>query len=757
MSHLRLHQHTRQEVGTVCDADKLYEHYVSDCNAAEAPHVSPVSFKQTVSKLFNMKTTKTTINRSSIHIFKGLQYFKSGPQPQGDHDVADGRHSDTNENIDLPEPWFVVRKSGANMTVGLKCDVRFFGVFLTKEVHIDTDRNVSISVGQHKLKPTTIGLPANLKECCMSLSNFLQVVHQVKLCTGKEVPRGTIDAVPCNINNLETFRKFSKSCSHILPVLARGAICRNCHSVKIDSHSDSDSDSDHPLESDDTSDSPEDTFQYEDPTDLLHKVFPNANNKLFKFLLSQSKNCLDEVAGKDKRQRKWDEDVLSFALTIWIASPVAYRILHDFMHLPSERLLQMYKNGFDKNPGINHNMIQWMYEECDRTGTEKEGGLIFDEMNIQPGVQLEPQGEGLRMFGYVDFGRYNNGLQQTTSQGKPLQLATCVLQFVFLAYNGFRFPFCYVLANGLCTAQLVSLFWDIVNTLKSYDFRITYICMDGAAINRSFINEISDTTTALAKNICTLSSQIACIMDFSHAVKKIRNSISSSGQQAYHTRNLTTPKGFIYWRYFVDAYEWDKRSNYLRIHRKLTNDHFHLNSTLKMRNHLAEHVLNRDMSYLFHKYQKTLEYPDTLNAVIQLLSFTSLFIDIYRSAEPVSSMQDERLSQLQTVLAYFDEWDAFCKRKRGHKKVKNDIFITMECYTDLKYCINGIISLCHEVVPRRQIIPRLVNSDVCENIFCQQRASYNGANSNPDASQYRYDIYIFCIFILLIINTIMIY
>ena len=29
------------------------------------------------------------------------------------------------------------------------------------------------------------------------------------------------------------------------------------------------------------------------------------------------------------------------------------------------------------------------------------GGIIFDKMAIQPGLQLQPQGSGLQMFGYV--------------------------------------------------------------------------------------------------------------------------------------------------------------------------------------------------------------------------------------------------------------------------------------------------------------------------------------------------------------------
>lgn len=35
------------------------------------------------------------------------------------------------------------------------------------------------------------------------------------------------------------------------------------------------------------------------------------------------------------------------------------------------------------------------------------------------------------------------------------------------------------------------------------------------------------------------------------------------------------------------------------------------------------------------------------------------------------------------------------------------------------------------------ITPGLVNSDVIENIFNQQRSTYHGANSNPSALQYR--------------------
>ena len=386
-----------------------------------------------------------------------------------------------------------------------------------------------------------------------------------------------------------------------------------------------------------------------------------------------------------------------------------------------------------------------MYEECKRTNSPSAGGIIFDEIHLQPGIQLQKEGEGLKLFGYANQGENHNGLSNCLNGGNGLQIATTVLQFVFLAFNGFRFPFSYVLCSGISTGELTSLLWDIINTLKYLGFKIHYICMDGASINRSLVNQITLPGTAKAPNITTLCSSISCIMDFSHVVKKIRNNIYSSGTQSFHNRQLQHPLGSIYCQFFTDAYNWDKQNHYLPIHRKLTSDHFHLTTNLKMRNHLAEEVLNKDMLYLFKQYQNSLPQPFALNGVIALPEKTSLFIDIFRSPQPIDSIHDSRLQQLDDILSFFNSWADYSKEEmqqnfttRKDNKKPIQIFLTTETHTDLRYCISGFQGLCMEVVDSFTIIPKLINSDICENIFCQMRATYNGANSNPDASQYRY-------------------
>ena len=58
----------------------------------------------------------------------------------------------------------------------------------------------------------------------------------------------------------------------------------------------------------------------------------------------------------------------------------------------------------------------------------------------------------------------------------------------------------------------------------------------------------------------------------------------------------------------------------------------------------------------------------------------------------------------------------------------------METREVLDFMFHGIMSLfrkCIEVVPAR------LNSDIIENIFCQQRALYHGATTNPTYNSYR--------------------
>ena len=66
--------------------------------------------------------------------------------------------------------------------------------------------------------------------------------------------------------------------------------------------------------------------------------------------------------------------------------------------------------------------------------------------------------------------------------------------------------------------------------------------------------------------------------------------------------------------------------------------------------------------------------------------------------------------------------------------------MSQQCLEDINSCLLGFCEFCSAVLSGWKdayITPSLINSDVVENHFCQQRATYNGANTNPNALQYR--------------------
>ncbi|KAJ7370716.1 hypothetical protein OS493_030472 [Desmophyllum pertusum] len=76
---------------------------------------------------------------------------------------------------------------------------------------------------------------------------------------------------------------------------------------------------------------------------------------------------------------------------------------------------------------------------------------------------------------------------------------------------------------------------------------------------------------------------------------------------------------------------WDQASCSLPVHEKLTTQHFQLDPASKMRNHLAEDVLDHKMLFLIQKYQEDIndrgKDGSEIEATICLLKHTSNLIE----------------------------------------------------------------------------------------------------------------------------------
>lgn len=172
--------------------------------------------------------------------------------------------------------------------------------------------------------------------------------------------------------------------------------------------------------------------------------------------------------------------------------------------LPSAKLLILYKNCVRQKVGFHDDIFEWMYNEATRLEVPKEGfvgGIVLDKMSIQEDLQIEKTRSGIELIGFVNKGDEGNTCTTLRAGMSEKKLGKHVLQFVFLGLTGFRFPFAPFISDQIQGYDLHMLFWEAVDRLQMFGFICSFISMDGAANNRSFMNiNVADKNSRMVKN-----------------------------------------------------------------------------------------------------------------------------------------------------------------------------------------------------------------------------------------------------------------
>jgi len=276
--------------------------------------------------------------------------------------------------------------------------------------------------------------------------------------------------------------------------------------------------------------------------------------------------------------------------------------------------------------------------------------------------------------------------------------------------------------------------------LGVFGFTVTYVSLDGAQCNRDFMKMLIEGKTSETMFSMSIPNvfdptkpNIHIIMDYSHVIKKNRNNISKSGLQPTHKKTLKFESNHIFWEHWYKAYQWDLAVNPFKIYQQLTMEHFFLTSQSKMRNRLAEDVLNENMLHLMQCYQMSLKKNgDDLNSSIEFLKKTSVLVKNFRDQRPICQYSDRRLEENREVLNWFRSWENNIKQNTEIKD-KEKCLLSYQTREDLTSLLVGFNELCKDRFQQTSssIVPNRINSDVIENIFSQQRGLHNGANTNP--------------------------
>lgn len=138
------------------------------------------------------------------------------------------------------------------------------------------------------------------------------------------------------------------------------------------------------------------------------------------------------------------KDIVRLCLTLDGRSPRGYIELRgsNFLILPSQNLLRKYKNSLHQEAGVNKDMAELMANEAKIKNIPPagfQGGLIIDEMSIQPDVQFKKLNNSIQLIGFTDctpesivFGQMKNNKREKT-------IATHVLLLVFLGASQVSF------------------------------------------------------------------------------------------------------------------------------------------------------------------------------------------------------------------------------------------------------------------------------------------------------------------------------
>ena len=611
-------------------------------------------------------------------------------------------------------------------------------------------------------------IDSNFKCTKSSVQNVCNIVSKLRPCIGKAKENYQPDETKnknyvvefLGKNNTKIYR--SKNCKKVVGFVALTSTCRNCQNgirltnglpqnvLKVHTPKNNQTKEEEEVEEEEEEEEEEENkfvltkSNHEDMRIILEKVMPEASGEMLDLLVNQKQNL-----ERNPKGRRWDKKTISLCLSLWCRSRKNYQQLRDskVLILPSQSTLQLYKNCVDQQAGFHKDIFHWMKEEASKHYPSEgsfSGGICIDEMSIQEDLCMVKSNGEVRLIGFVDMGQVSENLNTLCTGKKERVLATHVLQFLYIGLNGFRFPFACFPVTQTKAGNLHFLFWEAVKFLNMYGFQVLFVSMDGAQTNRDFMKMFFSESSPLAEKFSTKNiwspaePEILFIMDYSHVIKRVRNNILKSGSGENTTRTLCYNQN-ITWDHWVNAFKWDRETNAFPLHCKLTHDHLYLSQESKMRNHLAEDVLNCEMLHLMQSFQTFLgDDGYLLDDTVALLRATSVIVSTFRDRRPIADIEDKRLDDINTSLTWFNDWEVHVNSKSLSTTGKEKQLMSYQTREDLNSCLIGFTQLCKNTLrySRRSIVPARINSDVIENIFCQQRGIINGNNTNPTFYQY---------------------
>ena len=106
------------------------------------------------------------------------------------------------------------------------------------------------------------------------------------------------------------------------------------------------------------------------------------------------------------------------------------------------------------------------------------GLVLMDEMSIQQDLQVIKCGKEWEIVGAGDLGPLVNDPDELSHKKNEIEMASHYFQYMYMGYNGFRWPIPHYATNNVNGHSIYLTFWPLLDELNGYGFNINgLLCM----------------------------------------------------------------------------------------------------------------------------------------------------------------------------------------------------------------------------------------------------------------------------------------
>lgn len=302
---------------------------------------------------------------------------------------------------------------------------------------------------------------------------------------------------------------------------------------------------------------------------------------------------------RNKYGRRYAVQDKNFALSLYYASPKAYRLCSKMFCLPSVSMLRLWLRRMDVKPGLCDNVFIMLQRKAgNMAASERCCVLLLDEVSLKRGLSYVKPTD--HIVGFEDYG----GERTKKVANQALVLMVRGLQ------SRWKQPLAYFLAANTTPAErLKRIVSEAVVKLSSIGLIVVSVICDQGATNQQMFRMFGVTADEPCVNV--EGHRIFFMFDPPHLLKSVRNNLMK--------HNFDVRGKQVAWKYIVGFYEADRKQT-VKLAPKLSQRHINLPPFANMRVRLAAQVLSHSVAAGIYTHV-------SLGAMPAEAAFTAEFID----------------------------------------------------------------------------------------------------------------------------------